>query len=45
MRAKPFKKTIVHRGPGMIELKKEVNELYESLNEPQRYPLDFEKRK
>jgi PAS domain S-box-containing protein len=38
-----FNNAMVSRESRMIELKKEVNELCQRLNEPQRYPLDFEK--
>lgn len=37
-----FNNAMVHRESRMIELKKEVNELCSRLNEPGRYPLDFE---
>jgi len=37
-----FNKAMVSRESKMIELKKEINGLYERLNEPKRYPLDFE---
>jgi hypothetical protein len=33
---------MVSRESRMIDLKKEVNELAQRLNEPPRYPLDFE---
>jgi hypothetical protein len=37
-----FNKAMVSRESRMIELKKEVNDLCESLGEPPRYRLDFE---
>jgi chemotaxis methyl-accepting protein methylase len=38
-----FNNAMVSRESRMIELKKEVNELCERLEEPPRYPLEFEK--
>ncbi|MFL5766180.1 MAG: CheR family methyltransferase [Bacteroidia bacterium] len=38
-----FNTAMVSRESRMIELKKEVNELCERLNEPRRYPLDFDR--
>ena len=37
-----FNLAMVSRESRMIDLKKEVNELAQRLNEPPRYPLDFE---
>jgi two-component system, chemotaxis family, CheB/CheR fusion protein len=37
-----FNSAAVGRELRMIELKKEINELYQRLGEPARYPLDFE---
>jgi two-component system CheB/CheR fusion protein len=37
-----FNNAMVSRESKMIELKKEVNELSIKLNEPERYPLEFE---
>ena len=37
-----FNLAMVSRESRMIDLKKEVNDLMQRLNEPPRYPLDFE---
>lgn len=40
-----FNHAMVNREIRMIELKKEVNELYQNAGKPSRYPLDFENDK